>query len=92
MDHAYAREKMTAAVYALASGGSTLEERVLRAFLSFHTLTSQDLPEHLQKDFLWVYESFHDGRLIEERSQQVRELADKICDMAFQLHSDQGRD
>ena len=86
MDYSYARQKMTMAVYGLACGTGALEERVFRAFVSFGGLSRENLPEHLQKDFLWVCESFNDGRLIEARSQQAQKVADRICDIAFELH------
>ena len=50
MRHSYAGEKFGVAVYALATGTGTLQDRIWEAYLSFHTLNREDFSDDL-KDY-----------------------------------------
>ncbi len=47
----YALEKFTAAVHSLAVGAGDIRSRLLSAYMSFHTVKQEDLPEALRMDF-----------------------------------------
>lgn len=53
-DALYARDKLSMAVYALATGYGTLRSRLFDAYLEFHVLTSDDFPSSLRPDFEWI--------------------------------------
>ncbi len=53
----YAREKMLVAVQQMATSSLSLRERLFNAYLSFHTLSPEDLAQDIQPDLSWVLES-----------------------------------
>lgn len=50
--YSYTNEKLTQAVYLLAVGSGDVRERLISAYMEFHTLTENDFPEELKKDWL----------------------------------------
>ena len=58
MKYHYAKEKLGAAVFTLATGPQRIQNRLGYAFLAFHTLKETDFPEHLQKEWEFIQSSF----------------------------------
>ncbi len=53
----YAEEKLSMAVYVLATGRGNIMERLAEAFREFHSVSMADLPEHLREEYGWIKES-----------------------------------
>lgn len=50
----YTREKIGNAMRILAIGRGDVRQRLIAAYYSFHTLTIDDFPEELKKDWEWI--------------------------------------
>lgn len=57
MGRSYAREKIGVAVYDLATGIGNIKERILDAYMGFHTLVREDFPDELKEDWDKIYET-----------------------------------
>ena len=54
MDYYYAQEKLYIAIRSLATNNCTIHERILNAFMSFHTLREEDFPDEYKEDWKWI--------------------------------------
>ena len=52
--YAYTREKLSVALHSLATGPGNVRERLLTAYMEFHTLTPEDFPEEFKDDWRWI--------------------------------------
>jgi hypothetical protein len=52
--HHYAREKLTNAVYYLATGPGPAKARLYDAFVEIVALSERDLPDDLKEDYRWI--------------------------------------
>ena len=52
--YSYAREKLYLAIRSLTIGQGDVRSRLSNAFLTFHTLKEEDLPNEFQKDWRWI--------------------------------------
>ena len=83
---------MMAAVYDLAGGLGRIPGRVHGAFMGFHPLRVDQLPDDLQSDYQSIRDFFErigpvdpysDNSLA--RDEEYKEIADRICHIAFAL-------
>ena len=54
MNIRYVKEKFLVAEELLAVGEGDIKERVLSAYMCFHPVRPEDLPEELQIEYAWV--------------------------------------
>ena len=92
MTYSYGREKMMTAVYALAGGLGPIAGRVHGAFMEFHPLCVDQLPDDLQSDYQSIRDFFDRIGPVDPYSdnplasdEEYREIADRICHIAFAL-------
>ena len=57
MGSSYAREKLGAAVYSLATSPGNIKTRLWGAYLSFHTLKDNDFPDEYKDDWKFIHDS-----------------------------------
>ena len=50
----YAEDKLSTAVYILATGKGDVRSRLFDAFMEFHPVNSDDFPAELLEDWLWI--------------------------------------
>jgi len=50
----YAQEKLSEAVFLLATGQSHVRERLREAFMAFHPVKEQDFPDDLREKWRWI--------------------------------------
>ena len=88
----YAREKMMMATFALASGSRPLSGRLRAAFMSFHPLVVDQVPEDLQCKYKSIRDFFANDSVDDPYSEEplatdeeCQEIADLICSMTFSL-------
>jgi len=53
-DPLYAEEKLTAAVYLMATGRGNVKDRLAQAFTEFVPVSESDLPEKFRSEFRWI--------------------------------------
>lgn len=53
-DYSYAKEKLWDAIQSLAIGPKDVRARLIRAYLSCHTLRPEHFPDELKKDWQWI--------------------------------------
>ncbi len=90
----YADEKFSTAIRSMALGGGTLQERLVDAYLSFHTLRKEDFPEEkLWNSFQDIHERLtcidatgDEGTVAATTRQmsfeEAHEVGSKIADLA----------
>ncbi len=97
-DMHYAHEKLTSAVYGMAVSTEPLRDRVLSAWLGFHTIDEGDLPEDAHADFrslmtrmTWTTPKGDEGTigatLALVSDEEAARLAQLICDLACRVDS-----
>ena len=97
----YANQQLSKTIYTLATSPGDVRLRILQAYKSFHTLTSDHFPEELRKDFEWVMKQLekqapvidYDGRIQKSKAQVSLErmrnsTGVKIAEKLFKLHQD----
>lgn len=52
--HGYALEKLSEAVYLLATGEGHVRQRLRDAFISFHAVMERDFPDDLKVKWRWI--------------------------------------
>jgi hypothetical protein len=52
--HHYAREKLTNAVYYMATGPGPIKDRLYDAFVELVALSERDFPDDLREDYRWI--------------------------------------
>lgn len=55
-DPHYALEKFRQALSRMTIGPGQVRRRLGSAFLIYHVVQQDDLPEHLREDFVWIWE------------------------------------
>jgi len=55
--HNYCLEKLSDAIIQLAVGEGDVRSRLHDAYMCFHTLKTNDFPEHLQTEWDWIIKS-----------------------------------
>jgi hypothetical protein len=98
-DLGYAREKLFVAIETMATGPGDVRERLVDAFMSFHTLREDDFPIELQEDWKWVIGQLtrfgpvldHNGEIykgsVEHTMQRIRRgTGSKIAKRILQLY------
>ena len=53
-DYLYAQEKFYTAVSGMAKSSASLRTRIFNAYLSFHVLRPDEMPEDLREDYKWI--------------------------------------
>jgi hypothetical protein len=88
----YAHEKLMSAVDVLARGAGRIQERLYSAFLSFHTLrTDEDFPEDLRADYARLHTALTNPKTPEPDIDRAREMGNaKIA--CEQMSDQEGRD
>jgi hypothetical protein len=85
----YAHEKFISAVYNLATSPEKINERLTSAWMSFHTVRAEDLPDDLKNEFILINEKLK-GRdrtkgtveqaIAKMTEEEAADLARKIVD------------
>lgn len=92
----YAEEKFAIALHVMATGQGILQDRLLSAYLSFHTVREDDLPEYLHEDYSWIVKSLTDkpamgdegtlaATLVEMSGDDAQAIARRIYELTAQL-------
>ena len=98
-DYSYAKEKLNTAVQLLAKGKGDVRSRLFSAYLEFHTLAEDDLPEEFRESWKWIISKLtknepsrdYKGDIIEGSVQQSlkhmqNRTGAKIADRILEIH------
>ena len=88
----YAQEKLRAAAYMLASGSSSLDERLRNALAEFSPLDKDRVPEHLRPEYSEIRAAFTEDTANamaspEEIATMITRIAMELCDHEIHCHS-----
>jgi hypothetical protein len=97
MSITYAHEKLTQAIYGLATGAGRIQERLHQAYMAMHTLKRDDLPDgNMRRKLAGVMDDLtyqpakgHEGQITATlaitNDEDAREIARRIVDLFLEV-------